>query len=276
MICHDPNLVAPIRPRSRFSEYPPSVVTLTPFSCENCHWNQSVVVQKDRDLLGNYFPPADPEDEDTGHPSTYDHFDGAGEFVGDYEYSVEILDNHDTHHMGFKGNVAAQCWKCHGHDPNEPGWDPYDSELIRYCYCETCHDLSTLHTIRTHVGPLGMSGGPAAEGWEAAGFHTPGSTSGIPTVYRGNRLIIFGGNPSEYFEAIEMCFGCHGDNVPPMCCGSLLVPVLGGVSPNAVRPTGSIELHGVNFGDVRTPGEDGVYLKGPSTGGTWQADVGVA
>jgi hypothetical protein len=37
-----------------------------------------------------------------------------------------------------------------------------------------------------------------------------------------------------------------------------------------------IEVHGSNFGDIRTDGEDGVYLKGPSTGGEWQADVGVA
>jgi hypothetical protein len=212
VICHDPNVVAELTPFSSFQQYPPSVVTPTPFSCENCHWGQSVVAQEDRDPPGNYFPPADPGPEDAGHPSTYDHVDKGGQFIGYHEYNVEIFSNHDTHHMGFKGNVAAQCWKCHANDPNEPEYDPEDPELIRYC--EICHDISTLHTIRAHVGPPGTINGPAAEGWEAAGFHVTGSTSGIPTVYRGNGLIGYDASPSEYFGANEQCFGCHGDNVP--------------------------------------------------------------
>ena len=273
VICHDRNVVAELTPFSGFQQYPPSVVTPTPFSCENCHWGQAVVDQEDRVPPGNYFPPADPEPEDAGHPSTYDHVNESGQFTGYYEYNIEILGNHYTHHMGAKGNMASQCWKCHADDPNDPAYDPDDPELIRYC--EICHDLSTLHSIFAHVGPPGFYGGPAAEGWGAAGFHVAGSTSDIPTVYRGNGLIPFGTSPSEYFEANEQCFGCHGDNVPPMGCGGLLVPVLRGVSPNAARPAGLIELQGSNFGDIRTDGEDGVYLKGPSTGGAWQADVGV-
>jgi hypothetical protein len=207
-----------------------------------------------------------------GHPSSYDHFDEGGQFTGYYEYNAEILANYDTHHMG-KGNLASQCWKCHGNDPSGPIYDPYDAELIRYC--EICHDVTTLHTIFPHVGPSSIYGGPAAEGWEAAGFHAGGSTSGIPTVYRGNNADSWPTNPNNYFEANEMCFGCK-ESVPAYQGDSLAIPVVGRVSPNAARPTGSIELHGSNFGDIRTPGEDGVYLKGPSTGGEWQADVGIA
>jgi hypothetical protein len=134
--------------------------------------------------------------------------------------------------------------------------------------------VETLHTIFAH-GATSFYGGPSAEGWEAAGFHVFGSTSGIPTAYRGNGLIPFDTHPSEYFEANEMCFGCH-DSLPPYEGDLLAIPLLCRVSPTAARPTGLIELHGSNFGDIRTPGEDGVYLKGPSTGGAWQADVGVA
>jgi hypothetical protein len=267
VICHDRNVVAELTPFASFANYPPSVVTPTPFSCENCHWGQAVVDQEDRDPPGNYFPPADPEPEDAGHPSTYDHVNESGQFTGYYEYNKEIMGNEVTHHMGEKGSVATQCWKCHANDPNDPSYDPDDPELIRYC--EICHDISTLHTIFAHVGPPGSAGGPAVEAWEAAGFHVAGSTSDIPTVYRGNGLIGYGASPSEYFEANEQCFGCHGDNVPGCCFGSLLVPVLRGVSPNAACPTGLIEISGSNFGGIRTDGEDEVQLRLNAAGQPW-------
>ena len=43
--CHDPgvlDIVTDDDPK-HFAQYPPSVVTPTPFSCENCHWEQPVV-----------------------------------------------------------------------------------------------------------------------------------------------------------------------------------------------------------------------------------------
>jgi hypothetical protein len=268
VICHDPNLVAEITPFSGFQQYPPSVVTPTPFSCEDCHWGQSVV---DAHAL---FDGTLSTQALAGHPSTYDHKDEWGQFIGYHEYSKEIWGNHDTHHMGNRGYVTGMCDKCHANDPNGSEWDTDDPELIRYC--EICHDVSTLHAIRTHIDPPGTIGGPAVEGWEAAGFHVAGSSSDFPIVYRGDNADGFSTNPFDFFEANEMCFGCHiGGPVPPNPGGSLAIPVLDGVSPNSISPASLVELRGSNFGDIRTPGEDGVYLKGPSTGGAWQADVGV-
>jgi hypothetical protein len=258
--CHDRNVVAELTPFAGFAEYPPSVVTPTPFSCENCHWGQGVVdsqVGFDGTLSTQAL---------AGHPSSFDHYNQWGQFIGYFEYNKEIFGNHDTHHMGFKGNVAAQCWKCHANDPNEPEYDPEDPELIRYC--EICHDISTLHTIFAHVGPPGTGGGAAAEGWEAAGFHVPGSSDGIPTVYRGNGLDGFGASPTKYFEANEQCFGCHGDNVPPYEGDTTAVPAITSISPSAVCPTGLLEILGSGFGDIREPGEDYVQLRN-TAGGVW-------
>ena len=256
--CHDRNVVAELTPFSGFAEYPETVATPTPFSCENCHWSQAV-----SDAL---IPPAGTFDytlgtmNEAGHPSTYDHYNQWGQFIGYYEYNKEIMGNEVTHHMGGKGNVGAQCWKCHANDPNDPAYDPEDTELIRYC--EICHDVATLHTISAHVGPPGIGGGPAVEGWEAAGFHVGGSSTGTPSVYRGNGIDAppFGASPTKWFEANEQCFGCHGDLVPPYEGDTVAAPLISGVSPNAACPTGLIEISGSGFGDIRTSGEDYIQL----------------
>jgi hypothetical protein len=262
--CHDRNVVAELTPFSSFALYPPSVVTPTPFSCENCHWGQAVSDAQ----VG--FDGTLATDDLAGHPSTYDHYNQWGQFIGYYEYNKEIMGNEVTHHMGGKGNVGAQCWKCHANDPNDPSYDEEDPELIRSC--EICHDIATLHTIYAHVGPLGTGGGPAVEGWEAAGFHVGGSSTGTPDTYRGNGIDGFGASSTKWFEANEQCFGCHGDNVPPYEGDSLTVPVLTAVSPAAACPTGLIELSGSGFGDIRTPGEDYVQLK-LTTSANWAEPI---
>jgi hypothetical protein len=258
--CHDRNVVAELTPFSSFAQYPPSVVTPTPFSCENCHWGQAVSDAQ----VG--FDGTVGTDDLAGHPSTFDHYNQWGQFIGYYEYNKEIMGNEVTHHMGEKGNVASQCWKCHANDPNDPAYDPDDPELIRYC--EICHDVSTLHTIFAHVGPPGTGGGEAVEGWEAAGFHVAGSSTGTPDVYRGNGLDGFGASPTKWFEANEQCFGCHGDNVPPYEGDPVSAPTIASVSPAAACPTGLIEISGSGFGDIRVDGEDAVWLK-QVPGGTW-------
>jgi hypothetical protein len=237
--CHDRNLVAEITPFSSFAQYPPSVVTPTPFSCENCHWDQATV-----DAVPGFVPGVS-LDSDAGHPSTFDHYNEWGQFIGYYEYNKDILGNFDTHHMGFKGNVASQCWKCHSNDPNDPSWDPYNAELIRYC--EICHDIGTLHTIFEHVGPPGTGGGSAVDGWEAVGFHVP-ATSGNPTTYRT-------------FEANEQCWGCHGNSVPAWEGDAPGAPTLAAMTPDAGCPGALVELTGTNFGQVRVPGQDGVEMR---------------
>jgi hypothetical protein len=43
VVCHDGNLISEIGTFRDFQLYPPTVVTPTPYSCENCHWYQEVV-----------------------------------------------------------------------------------------------------------------------------------------------------------------------------------------------------------------------------------------
>jgi len=246
--CHDTNIVNEITPLSTFVEYPPSVVTPTPFSCENCHWEQGIVD------IGWTPGDSDPPENNAGHPSTYDHYDAWNNFVGYWEYGKPILGNFDTHHMGFKGNVAAQCWKCHANDPNDPSWDPYDPELIRYC--EICHSVATLHTIFPHVGPPGTGDKAAYEGWEAVGFHAAGVDP--PTVYLGDKADGFTG--TDNFRQNEMCFGCHGDAVPEYEGETTSAPNPLNMEPLAVCPTGLVEITGTLFGIEQTP-ESKVQLK---------------
>ncbi|MHC4517877.1 MAG: IPT/TIG domain-containing protein, partial [Planctomycetota bacterium] len=97
----------------------------------------------------------------------------------------------------------------------------------------------------------------------------PSSADGIPDVYRGNGIDGFGG---VYFEANEMCFGCHGDDVDPYTGDSLAVPTMTAVSPKAVCPTGVITITGNNFGDLREDGEDYVEFRN-TAGGVWTQPV---
>jgi hypothetical protein len=247
--CHDTNIVAEITPFSSFQEYPPSVVTPSPFSCENCHWEQGIVD------IGWVAGDPDPAPAAAGHPSTYEHEDAWGNFVGYYEYGKPILGNFDNHHMGFKGNVAAQCWKCHANDPNDPSWNPYDEELIRYC--EICHDVSTLHTIFPHVGPPGTGNKGAAEGWEAVGFHAGGGGD-TPTSYVGNTAS--GITNSDSFLQNEMCWGCHGDDVPAYVGETTSSPNPTLMTPMAACPTAQVEITGSNFVIEKTE-DRGVKLK---------------
>jgi hypothetical protein len=257
VICHSPNLVAPIGPFTSFQEYPPSVVTPTPFSCENCHWGQSVV---DAHAL---FDGTISTQALAGHPSSFDHYNEWGDFVGYYEYKREIFGNHDTHHLGF-----TDCSACHSVDPNDSSWDPDDPELIRYC--ETCHSVGTLLRIFPHVGPPGTGGGPAAEGWEAVGFHVGGSSSDLPIVYRGDNADGFSTNPVESFEANEMCFGCH-EPLPPYdsreCSPGIRINPRG-IVPAAGQAISLVELTGECFGDTYGEGR-AVQLKRRVDGAEW-------
>jgi hypothetical protein len=188
VVCHNPNLVEEIGPFLSFEEYPPSVMGPTPFSCENCHWEQDVVNQ-----------PGTPNAP--GHPSTYEHKDAWGNNVGFYEYTRPIFNNIDTHHMDFVGNVTLDCDKCHSMDPNNPSWDPYNPELIRYC--EICHSVRTLHIIQPQRSDT--------EGWQAIGFHVGGGGS-TPTTYRKfGDLAYVPPQVNPGFTESQMCFACHGD-----------------------------------------------------------------
>jgi hypothetical protein len=254
VICHNPNLVAPIAPFASFQDYPPSVVTPTPFSCENCHWGQAVV---DAHAL---FDGTISTQALAGHPSSFDHYNEWGDFVGYYEYKRKIFGNHDTHHLGF-----TDCSACHSADPNDQSWDPDDPELIRQC--ETCHSVETLLSIFPHVGPPG--GGPAVEAWEAAGFHVWGTTD-IPGTYRGNGLEGFDASPTKFFEANEMCFGCH-EPVPVYDsreCSPAININPRGIVPAEGQATTLVALTGECFGDTYGEGR-AVQLKRRVDGTEW-------
>jgi len=244
--CHDRNIVAEITPLRTVDLYPPSFVTPTPFSCENCHWQQELV-DAQPGFLENKATQAL-----ASHPSTFDHFDAWGQPVlGFWQYDKPILDNLDTHHMGFKGNVASECYKCHANDPNLPSWDPEDPDLIRYC--EICHDIATLHTIEPHVGTGGTGETDAVKGWVAIGFHAGGG----------------GSTPVNYtqFTANEQCLGCHGDDVlgetPPEPTAA---PSINSLTPSAACATGDIELLGLNFGAEQYTGSTVLIKQGT---GNW-------
>jgi hypothetical protein len=231
--CHNPNLVGPIRNFRPFALYPPSVVTPTPFSCENCHWEQVATA------------PAggDPFDNTTNeHPLDKNHYNVWGQPMGYFEYGTDIKGNYDTHHMGVNGNVASQCANCHFLDPNDPDWDPANPELIRYC--QVCHDVGTLHTLKT-LYP-GFPGGALQPhvgdyyAWEATGFHDP-DAGDIPSTYR-------------QFSANEQCFGCHADLIPwpPWCddCWGYRPAIhYGAVSPKSGACYTYVRLRGENFGE---------------------------
>jgi hypothetical protein len=262
--CHDPDLIEEITPFRDHETYPPSVVTPSPFSCENCHWEQAVSGQP-----GDWCDP--------GHPSTYEHKDYWGNFIEYYEYPKPIYGNFDTHHMGFLGDVSSQCYKCHSQDPNEPDWNPYNPELGRYC--QLCHSMATLHRIGPHVNPHA--------GWVAVGFHVPEDNLVCddvdPSVYRTGdlagpaqieRLDANGESydPPEYwgqvcgtvasfdneYTADDQCKGCHFDwlddwpdpEVPP---GPPVIDTsVEGLQPIAGSCGALITIRGRNFGSEHT------------------------
>jgi hypothetical protein len=107
--CH-PEAVAEIGPlQLPLEQYPPTVVTPTPYSCSNCHWSQKV---HDQDGAFDSSTPYDLSWANTslaGHPSTFEHENQWGNFIGYYEYEKEIMGNEINHHMGGRGYVVGHC-----------------------------------------------------------------------------------------------------------------------------------------------------------------------
>ena len=236
--CHDPNLIEEITPIRDFEMYPPSVVTPTPFSCENCHWDQEASVTGDP--------------ENPGHPSTYDHNNMWGQPIGFHEYGKPIYGNLDTHHMAFQGNVGNECIKCHSSDPNNPDWTPSNPQLIRYC--EICHSIGTLHTIGPHVEDT--------VGWKEVGFHVEGNTDPTdlsPAVYKTfNPTGPFTPESTTGIYADEQCFGCHADLIenqpaPPPCNPAINNEILG-MQPRHGTCGTIVTLRGECFGEEHYPG----------------------
>jgi hypothetical protein len=241
--CHDPNVIDDRGPFRDFETDPPMALNPdlipNPFSCDNCHWQQTHSATGDPDR--------------PGHPSTYDHYDDQGQFVGFHEYSKPIYGSFDTHHMAFKGPASTECWKCHSKNPNNALWDPYDKELIRYC--ETCHSVTSLHGISPHV-----QGGP---GWEAVGFHVSDNdnpTDAGPLAYRtwaamGPYLL----ETAPGFTNDEMCLGCHETTLMPQRpeappSSPVIDITTAGIQPNHGGCGAVVILRGEFFGDEHAAG----------------------
>jgi hypothetical protein len=238
VICHR-DVVDEIEPFRDLETDPPTALDPdlipNPFSCDNCHWEQDVSATGDPDW--------------PGHPSTYDHDDGQGF----HEYATPIRGSADTHHMGFKGPIAADCSRCHGKDPNKVSWDPYDKKLIRYC--ETCHSFKSLHVdIRPHM--------EGTSGWEAVGFHVlenNNPTDVDPVVYR-TRSAVGPYIPEAVpgFSANEMCLGCHWIIMPESPEPPPSAPVIdittAGIQPNHGCCGVLVALRGDFFGDEHGAG----------------------
>jgi len=236
--CHNPNLIEEIGPFRSFTNYPPSVTISTPFVCEKCHWEQPASVTGDANA--------------PGHPSTYAHYDELGNYIGFYEYGMPIFNNIDTHHLDFVGEVASECYKCHSQDPGNPGWDPYNKELIRYC--EICHSWRTLHNpVLPHVS--------YADGWLPVGFHAnPGSPpvrggggpGPYPKTYAKWGSIDYTPQVNPGFYDNQMCYACHGGFVIPWAdVWGPGVPAIdaGGISPNHGSCGMIVTLRGDFFGE---------------------------
>jgi len=277
-VCHDQNLVGEIDRFVEFEMYPPTVVTPTPYSCENCHWLQDVVANATGWQNGDsqWLAPADGTYAEAGHPSDYNHLDDWGDFIGYHEYGKAIKLNATTHMMQYKSNITASaCYNCHGLDPNSPSWSHTNEELIRYC--EKCHSMYTLHSIYGHVGNdfddqtwWPVKPGPGypddAYGWVATGFHVPGEATDDPYQYG-----VFNCNGSPDPDGPdEMCIACHADQIEeiaptPSCADS--APHIDDIAPRYGTCQNIFTIRGYGFGDMQYEGSKVEFKKDP--GGTW-------
>jgi hypothetical protein len=281
--CHNPQILGTLGPFQDPTLYPPTVITPSPYSCENCHWEQLVDTHNHGGVTYE-------------HPTTDVHFDPWGEITANFTadpgvtfasnageralnpgdngwryssdeygnnrpagFEKDILDNMGTHHMSWQGTVSAKCTNCHANDPGDPSWDPNDPILIRYC--ERCHDIKSLHRIPGHVAQAqswgGFMLGNDTKAWEAA------EITGVvdAEVYR-------------LFTTNQRCWGCHGDSMatysPPFSDDvPTLLPQDQGISPDTGEPGAVVELKGTNFGEDYTDG-CAVELMGPGTGMIWR------
>jgi len=246
--CHDSDLIDHRADDIYVSpDPPPTVIVPSVYNCENCHWEQPLVTNTTSTGWTNGDPQANNpyaqgEMAGAGHPSTFDHNDAsagysvegssAGPWNDYYEYGRAIDNNADTHHKFWMSDITANCNKCHPPD-SDLTWD-----LIRYC--QTCHNIETLHSIEPHMGTSSV---PAAvNGWQAVGFHVPDTTNtdtsdAAPTTYMAS-------------TTNEHCYSCHGEFVPGYLPPEFLPSVskITDITPTVGNYGRTVTLTGHRFG----------------------------
>jgi len=211
--------------------YPATTVTPTVQSCANCH---------------------------KAHGSP---LDGNGDPYPHPIYETETLE-----HMDFQVGYPAYCTLCHG-DPAT--WDSEDPYLIRYC--ETCHNVDTLHTIPGHVAvdgslPYGGYWYDENEGWteiteeaRCIACHSEGGGPAPDTMAWVSQDV--GTFDTKYSELLESdCRDCHGESladrhhVADTCDAPESPPVINtnaceGMFPVVGARMAHVTLTGTNFGN---------------------------
>jgi hypothetical protein len=138
--------------------FAPSSTTPTPYSCENCHWPSGSTPHQPATYDGNTLNFLKDWSNWTGNPLPTTWPDGLSHpkpieangpvFSGTLS-SKPYRPTEGTHHkLGTK--VYNRCYFCHASAPDTfPDWNPNNPYLIRFC--ENCHDIGTLHSIKEHV-----------------------------------------------------------------------------------------------------------------------------
>ena len=213
--CHDPKLLVETNTVEP-PQYVPTLITPTPYSCENCHWPNGATAHSappaaDYNSWIGFPLPSHPNNA----PPTRAPIEANGPmFSGILWGGGQNLQRPDTWLMAAKpfqpmdgthhevaGKVYTKCYDCHGTNPDtDPSWDPTNVYLIRMC--ENCHDINTLHTISEHVCD---GGGPVS--WKS-GVAVCGDGITLGGGYAVNAAL------GTKVKANNKCVACHTDNLP--------------------------------------------------------------
>lgn len=190
--------------------YPPTNITPTPYSCENCHWPSG----KKPDQASTY------EGGKTGKARFLSDWEGwfglpkptywpdslahPQPIEADGLFSTGTLQGkpykplNGTHHA-IAGAVYPRCYFCHSSGYGQTcSWDANNPYLMRYC--ENCHSVDSLHGIPEHV-----------------------TTNNIYTV---------GGKSNQIVTADQKCVACHGDRLPYLPPQPPEIPEIDSIEPD--------------------------------------------
>lgn len=190
--------------------YAPTITTPTPYSCENCHWPSGKIRHQASTYQGgttgkakflfdwkNWFGLPKPTywPDSLAHPQPVE---ANGLFATGTLQGKPYKPLNGTHHA-IAGLVYPRCYMCHALDYGQPcSWDANDPYLIRYC--ENCHSVDSLHSIREHV-----------------------TTNNIYRV---------GGSSNQIVTVEQKCIACHGEEMQPLLFLPAEIAAINSIGPN--------------------------------------------